>query len=61
MIWVCFAATGPGHLAVIDLVYKSSVYQSIQTLPVSHLHTGNSILFIQRRITTMVSSRLCIL
>lgn len=41
MIWVCFAATGPGGLAVIDLVYKSSVYQSIQMLPVSHLHTGN--------------------
>lgn len=39
MIWVCYAATGPGGLAVIDLVYKPN--QSIQTLPVSHLHTGN--------------------
>lgn len=39
MIWVCYAATGPGGLAVIDLVYKPN--QSIQTLPVCRWDTGN--------------------
>jgi len=29
MIWACFAATGPGHLAVIKSSMNSSVYQSI--------------------------------
>jgi len=29
MIWACSAATGPGHLAVIEFTMNSSVYQSI--------------------------------
>jgi len=29
MIWACFAATGPGHLAVIESTMNSSGYQSI--------------------------------
>ena len=29
MIWACFTATGPGYLAVNDLIMNSSVYQSI--------------------------------
>jgi len=29
MIWACSAATGPGHLAVIESTMNSSVYQSI--------------------------------
>ncbi|MEE6515924.1 hypothetical protein FKM82_025084 [Ascaphus truei] len=29
MIWACFAATGPGNLAVIESTMNSSVYQSI--------------------------------
>ena len=29
MIWACSAATGPGHLAVIESTVNSCVYQSI--------------------------------
>lgn len=29
MKWTCFAATGPGHFAVIESTVSSSVYQSI--------------------------------
>ena len=29
MIWACFAATGPGPLAVIESTMNASVYQSI--------------------------------
>jgi len=29
MIWACFAAEGPGHLAVIESTMNFSVYQSI--------------------------------
>ena len=29
MMWACSAATGPGHLAVIESTMNSSVYQSI--------------------------------
>lgn len=29
MSWVCFAATGPGHLALTESTVKSSEYQSV--------------------------------
>ena len=29
MMWACFAATGPGHLAVIESIMNFSGYQSI--------------------------------
>ena len=29
MVWGCFAASGPGHLAVIDGTMNSAVYQKI--------------------------------
>ena len=30
MVWPCFAAWGPGHLAIIEETMNSALYQKIQ-------------------------------
>ena len=51
VIWACFAATGPGHLAVIESIINSSVYQSIL---VSNLSDSQNLVGIQSCKRTMI-------
>ena len=51
VIWACFAATGPGHLAVIESIINSSVYQSIL---VSNLSDSQNLVEIQSCKRTMI-------